>query len=199
MLDTALNVLGMAWNPKQYKWLLGGSCSLLLQGVELTDPPNDIDVYADFEIAKQLHKEISSYSVDEQRLDRSGTYTSLLSHYQIGEASLELSGGFEICTSDSLYRTDIAFLIPYAQKYNIPGMHHSIYMTPLSHELMFNILRERSDRYDLIAKKMNENIEVHTPLLKDLIRRNVWSAEHLEQLEDVLGVNGDSLREQGRL
>lgn len=194
MLDTALNVLGKAWNPEKYKWLLGGSCSLLLQGVELTDPPNDVDVYADFETAKQLHSEISSYSVDEQRLDRSGTYTSLLSHYEVGEASLELSGGFEICTSDSLYRTDIAFLFPYAQKYNIPGTQHSIYITPLSHELMFNILRERADRYHLIAKKMSEHIEAHTPLLIKLIRRNVWSAEHLEQLEAVLGVNGDSLR-----
>ncbi|WIV17970.1 hypothetical protein QPK24_16325 [Paenibacillus polygoni] len=199
MLDTALNVLGKAWNPKQYNWLLGGSCSLLLQGVELADPPNDIDVYADFETARPLHKEISSYSVDEQRLDRSGTYTSLLSHYQIGEASIELSGGFEICTSDSLYRTDIAFLIPHAKKYNIPGTHLSISMTPLSHELMFNILRERADRYELIAKKMKENIEAHTPLVKDLICRNVWSPAHLKQLEDVLGIDGNVLREQGRL
>ncbi|WP_160033291.1 hypothetical protein [Paenibacillus sp. An7] len=199
MLDTALNVLGKTWNPKRYNWLLGGSCSLLLQGVELADPPNDIDVYADFETARPLHKEISSYSVDEQRLDRSGTYTSLLSHYQIGEASIELSGGFEICTSDSLYRTDIAFLIPYAKKFNIPGAQHSISMTPLSHELMFNILRERADRYELIAKKMKENIDVHIPLLKDLIRRNVWSSAHLKQLEDALGIDGDLLREQGLL
>lgn len=191
MLDTALNVLGKVWNPKQYKWLLGGSCSLLLQGVELTDPPNDIDVYADFDIAKQLHTQASQYSVDEQRLDRSGTYTSLLSHYQIDEASLELSGGFEICASDSLYRTDIAFLIPYAEKYKIPGTHDSIYITPLSHELLFNILRKRADRYGPIAQKMNENIEIHIPLLKNLIRRNVWSSDHLEQLEGELGSKWD--------
>lgn len=186
MLETALHTIGVIWNRKQLKWMLGGSSSLLLQGVELTDPPNDIDIYADFEVAKQLHHMASIYSVDEQRLDRSGLYTSLLSHYQIEQASVELSGGFEVCASESLYRTDIDFLLPYANTYIVPQTGESIYLTPLCHELLFNILRRRADRYEPIAKKMNDNVEAHMPLLRKLIARNVWSEEILKQLESVM-------------
>ncbi|WP_211745035.1 hypothetical protein [Paenibacillus sp. Marseille-Q4541] len=186
MLDTALNALGKVWDPEQYKWLLGGSCSLLLQGVELTEPPNDIDIYADFEVAKHLHNQAIVYSVDKQRLDRSGTYTSLLSHYEIEQASVELSGGFEICAAGSLYRTDTAFLVPHAGIYKLPGSSHSISITPLSHELLFNVLRKRADRYVPIARKMNEDIDMHAPLLRRLISRNVWSYDHVAQLETVL-------------
>ncbi|WFB60872.1 hypothetical protein [Paenibacillus sp. BR1-192] len=42
-LATAIHKL----NQAPVAWLLGGSCCLLLQGVELGKPPRDIDIYAD--------------------------------------------------------------------------------------------------------------------------------------------------------
>ncbi|WKL02675.1 hypothetical protein Q0F98_01795 [Paenibacillus amylolyticus] len=54
-LHAALLETAKAWNTQPQTWLLGGSCGLLLQGVELQQAPRDIDIYADVAAAKELH------------------------------------------------------------------------------------------------------------------------------------------------
>ncbi|MCM3784026.1 hypothetical protein M3231_13675 [Neobacillus mesonae] len=188
VLDTTLKVLVNAWNTDEHLWLLGGSSSLKLQGVELAQPPNDIDVYADFHVAKILHKLAPGVPTDEQVLDRSGTYTSLLSHYRVEQAAVELSGGFEICTNGSLYRTETELLCSIGVRHPIKNTEFHVSLTPLSHELLFNVLRDRKDRYAPIAAKISEDKEQHLPLIRLLIRRNVWSDPHLRQIEQLLNI-----------
>lgn len=68
ILEAALasisEVLDLSWLEKPPVWLLGGSCGLLLHGVQLSAPPRDIDLYADLEDAEVLHSALSCYSVD---------------------------------------------------------------------------------------------------------------------------------------
>uniref|UniRef100_A0AAE9PVG6 Uncharacterized protein n=1 Tax=Paenibacillus polymyxa TaxID=1406 RepID=A0AAE9PVG6_PAEPO len=54
-LAVALSSLAESWSTVSVPWMLGGSCSLLVQEVELDRLPRDIDIYADIHAAKQLH------------------------------------------------------------------------------------------------------------------------------------------------
>lgn len=185
VLDRSLKLLINMWNTNDYLWLLGGSSSLMLQGVELSKPPNDIDIYAELRVAKLLHRLARDKQIDEQVLDRSGTYTSLLSHYRIEDIAVELSGGFEICTEGSFYRTEVELLSSYAVPYSVQGA-AMVKLTPLSHELLFNVLRQREDRYIPIAAKMSKSLEQHMPLIQELIGRNVWSDHDVRRVEELL-------------
>ncbi|MEK5061300.1 hypothetical protein ACFSVM_14230 [Paenibacillus shunpengii] len=186
VLDRSLKLLINMWNTNDYLWLLGGSSSLMLQGVGLSKPPNDIDIYADLRVAKLLHRLALDKQIDEQVLDRSGTYTSLLSHYRVEDSAVELSGGFEICTEGSFYRTEVELLSSYAIPYSVRGAAGMVKLTPLSHELLFNVLRQREDRYIPIATKISESLEQHLPLIQELIARNVWSDQDLRRIEGLL-------------
>lgn len=46
-LENVLAITIRKLNQVSIPWLLGGSCSLLLQDVKLAKPPRDIDIYAD--------------------------------------------------------------------------------------------------------------------------------------------------------
>lgn len=101
ILEAALasisEVLDLSWLEKPPVWLLGGSCGLLLHGVQLSAPPRDIDLYADLEDAEVLHSALSCYSVDGgPEEDYSGGCYSLRSRYRIGDARVELVCGFQI-------------------------------------------------------------------------------------------------------
>lgn len=90
-------------------WLVGGSCGLLLQDVALTAAPRDLDLYVDAEGALELHQALSDYATDSQVEDRSSIYRSILSHYRIEGAKVELVGGFEVTSKDSLYKVEVDF------------------------------------------------------------------------------------------
>ncbi|WP_025681407.1 hypothetical protein [Paenibacillus massiliensis] len=184
-LHEAIGQLAAAWSSSSSCWLLGGSCSLLLQGVELDKSPNDIDVYADLGAAKQLHRHAPGVLLDEQQLSRNEAYLSLLSHYELGGLTLELVGGFEVSATNSLYRVEIEqVLYPVAPEIVIDNC--SVRLMPLAHELLFNLLRGREDRYQSIAKTMNTEVDEHRALLELLLARNVWSDGHVDQLRRLL-------------
>lgn len=184
-LVNALNMLSSYWKEDAGKWLLGGSCSLWLQGVKLAAPPRDIDVYADPEESKILHKRLSEVAIDEPRLDQSGFYTSLLSHYQCGGLTIELVGGFEIRSQGAFYRTEVTEVL---SKYS--SIHWlddaEIHLMPLAHEFVFNILRGRPDRYLAIAEVIRREPDRHLPLLSVLLRRNEWTADIVAKMAEVL-------------
>lgn len=194
-LAAALHVVSKAWTGPGLVWLLGGSCSLLLQQVKLERQPNDIDVYADIAAAKQLHMAAPGMVEDRQELNCSGPYTSLLSHYQVGGLRLELVGGFEILARGSMYRLEVEHILQeQAPLLELEDNH--LQLTPLSHEFMFNLLRDRPDRYEAIAQVMNGCPDLHAPLVSRLLQTNVWSDSHLSRMTALLPWTADIIAGQ---
>ncbi|MFC9776047.1 nucleotidyltransferase family protein [Paenibacillus chitinolyticus] len=154
-------------------WLIGGSCALALQGVEIGAQPRDLDLYVDTDQAEAAARVLEPYAVDEQKLDRTGIYESLLSHYAIGGIQVELVGGFKVCAAGSQYIVEAAYLREkHAEVGQLEG--ESLALMPLAHELLFNILRERPDRYEAIARTINGCPSRHEAALTDLLSRNSW-------------------------
>ncbi|USB34757.1 hypothetical protein [Paenibacillus sp. YPG26] len=188
-LISALRRLAQEWENSRQGWLVGGSCGLWLQGVELDNAPRDIDVYTDLAEAHTLHEILQPRSIDKQVFDRSGMYVSLLSHYQMGPYVLELVGGFEVKTGGSHYRVEVGeLLIDQASSVQLGA--ERIRLMPLSHEFLFNILRNRPDRYVPIVEVICLHAREHLPLLRNLIRRNVWAQEHLHIISSQLEERG---------
>ncbi|GAA0135562.1 hypothetical protein YSY43_24020 [Paenibacillus sp. YSY-4.3] len=184
-LVAALKDLGSRLGQADAVWLLGGSCSLWLQGVPLERPPRDIDVYYDKAEAKKLHDRLTGLALDEPVWDESGRYSSLLSHYRMGELTMELVGGFEIRNGRSMYRTEVSgVLAGYAEQIMLEDV--PIRLMPLAHELLFNVLRERSDRYRAVAEAIRKSPERQMGLLKLLLARNEWEAETVMAVADLL-------------
>ncbi|MBM6995522.1 hypothetical protein IM700_007585 [Paenibacillus sp. DXFW5] len=184
-LTEALCKLAASLEKADGIWLLGGSCGLWLQGVALATAPRDIDIYADLDTASRLHERLQRFATDQPRHDRSGLYTSQLSHYRIEESTVELVGGFEVHTAGAYYRTEVdALLAPAAQRVTLRDTSFSV--MPLAHELVFNLLRQRPDRYLPIAGLIRKAPEQHLPLLDELLQRNEWSSDWVGRLAELL-------------
>ncbi|ANA82027.1 hypothetical protein PVOR_13464 [Paenibacillus vortex V453] len=183
VLAAAIHRLNRAYTA----WLLGGSCSLLLQDVKLDKPPRDIDLYTDAEGVHPLHETLASAAVDAPRLDQEGMYSSILSHYVINEVPIELVGSFQINSSGSSYRVEIESLL-YQAAPESRIRDAAVRLMPLSHELVFNVLRDRQDRYEAIGEAILKDKDNHIPLLQQLISRNRLSVEHLEILNRLMGL-----------
>ncbi|WP_068785247.1 hypothetical protein [Paenibacillus phocaensis] len=184
-LTEDLGKLAAACEGVEGAWLLGGSCGLWLQGVELAAAPRDIDIYADLATTDRLHERLERFATDAPHRDRSGIYTSLLSHYRMGESTVELVGGFEVHPDGALYRTEVeALLAPTAPRVMLREAAFSV--MPLAHELVFNLLRERPDRYLPIAARIRKAPERHLPLLDELLKRNGWSADLVGRMAELL-------------
>lgn len=184
-LVSALKELSSRLGQDQAAWLLGGSCGLWLQGVPLEQPPRDIDVYCDRIDADQLHNRLTALALDEPVLDESGRYASLLSHYRLGSFTMELVGGFEVRKGSSRYRTEVNdILSEHSGRIALEGS--AIRLMPLAHELLFNLLRERPDRYHAIAQVIRQSPEPHLSLLHKLLARNDWEAEMVTSVAKLL-------------
>lgn len=184
-LLVALSRLADCWSTVSVPWMLGGSCSLLVQGVDLDRLPRDIDVYTDIHAAKQLHAHPPGVNIDRQQVDRSGSYVSLLSHYELEGFPIELVGGFEVLCGGALYRLEVERLLwPAGIPFHVG--HSSLRLTPLSHELLFNLLRNRPDRYQAIAEVMRQEPQRHIIILQQLLMSNIWTEEQLDRLIQLL-------------
>ncbi|MGF9699134.1 MULTISPECIES: hypothetical protein [Paenibacillus] len=185
-LSAALLETAKAWNGEPYTWLLGGSCGLLLQQVELPQAPRDIDVYADLAAAKRLHHSAPGTMLDEPVVDRTGPYASLLSHYQVGECALELVGGFEVWSQKSWYRIEIEQILAHHAPQAQIGS-YTLRLMPLAHELLFNLLRGRADRYEPIANVIRKHPHAHQPVMNLLGEHNVWTSRFTAEVEELVG------------
>ncbi|MFD3258838.1 hypothetical protein ACE3MQ_09530 [Paenibacillus lentus] len=184
-LVSALKELSSRLGQDQAAWLLGGSCGLWLQGVPLEQSPRDIDVYCDRIDVEKLHDRLTSLALDEPVLDQSGSYASLLSHYRLGSFTMELVGGFEVRKGSSRYRTEVnGILSEHSGRIALEGS--AIRLMPLAHELLFNVLRERPDRYHAIAEAIRRSPEPHLSLLHKLLARNEWEAEMVISVAELL-------------
>lgn len=171
-LGRITELLCFNWLDKPPVWLLGGSCGLMLHGVPLSAPPRDIDLYGDLEDAQTLHEALQSYAADNgPEEDYSGGCFSLRSRYLIEGVPVELICGFEIGSGLHRYSVNVHRLQPYAQLYDYTGI-GLMRLTPLAHELLFNLLRGRTDKCKLIAAYMKRDLSGHLALLQDLCQEN---------------------------
>ncbi|MGM1020577.1 MAG: hypothetical protein ACQEXV_08540 [Bacillota bacterium] len=184
-LTAALSSLADTWASIAVPWMLGGSCSLLVQEVELDRLPRDIDIYADIHAAKQLHAKAPGVMIDRQQVDRSGSYVSLLSHYELEGFPVELVGGFEVLCDGALYRLEVERLL-WSAGIRLDLGRSSLRLMPLSHELLFNLLRNRSDRYEAIADAMKRDPQRHIVVLNQLLISNIWTDDQLAKLQELL-------------
>ncbi|WP_179232656.1 nucleotidyltransferase domain-containing protein [Paenibacillus rigui] len=193
-LIEALATIRRRLEPLGVPWLVGGSTGLLLQGVPLDAAPRDLDIYADDEGAKVIHAALAAYSIDEQTEDRSGLYRSVLSHYVIHDVKVELVGGFEVKAYGCFYKVEAAYLfhhyagLPHGTDYSLD----TVRLMPLEHELVFNVLRNRPDRYESIAQVIQARNQEPglTGVLEELLIRHCWTEEMDARLRELVAGNG---------
>jgi hypothetical protein len=166
-------------------WLVGGSCGLLLQEVEIEKPPRDLDIYVDAKAAPVIYEALRMYATDQLMRSQTGIYVSVLSHFVIANVPVEVVGGFEVNAEQSHYKVEVGDLLEdFGVSYEMKSC--QIGLMPLAHELVFNILRQRPDRYKAIADKMRMNSKQYlTPLIK-ILERNTFSQDFNNKLNGLL-------------
>jgi hypothetical protein len=159
------------------RWLIGGSCGLLLQNVSLPANPRDIDLYADAPAIENIHKRLEPWCVHPPALSTTEMYRSTLGRYRIEKQNVELVGGFQVETANSTYAVEIDKLLS-RHAVTAELNHHPVRIMPLAHELVFNVLRNRPDRYLPIAAAIADAREEHqAALLSEICRRNRLAPE----------------------
>ena len=87
-----------------------------------------------------------------------------------------------------------SLLSSYARMGLLQGL--KVEFMPLVHELIFNVLRDRSDRYNPLAETMRQHPERHTPLLHELLQTNRIGLRYVEPapLPTRVGMNAATAR-----
>ncbi|GCL70488.1 MULTISPECIES: nucleotidyltransferase domain-containing protein [Paenibacillus] len=191
-LHSALKELVASTRHMNLTWLVGGSTGLMLQGAALSAAPRDLDLYIDREQAPVMHKALAHFSTDEQIESETAIYSSILSHYEVAGVKVELVGAFEVRAMDSVYRVEAGYL---AAEHAVRGSLHDgtvIHLMPLMHEMIFNMLRNRPDRYHAIADICRKSgLDIHRTVLEKLAERNQFSAELIARLKQLLEYTGE--------
>jgi hypothetical protein len=181
----AAQMLQNALRDNEAHWLIGGSCGLQFHGIELAQEPRDLDIYLDTRHVDLLHDALQGHSLDKPENSTTDIYTSMLSHYLFAGMQVEAVGGFSIRKKGSLYRVEASYLMKH-HALRVQMQEAVLCVMPLAHELLFNLLRDRPDRYRAIAVAMLQESELHMPALKDLLTRNQWEPEFLSRLDELL-------------
>jgi hypothetical protein len=193
----AMKLLQKALQDSGVKWLVGGSCGLLLHGIELAQRPRDLDIYLDEHEVEALFHVLRNWAIDLPLHSTTQIYTSTLSHYLIADMHVEAVGGFSVHKNGSLYHAEAGyFLKQHALQVEVQGT--VLAVMPLAHELLFNMLRDRPDRYEAIASAMLLKPDQHMPILQDLIERNQWEPEFILQLVKLLGTTSHTMEIKSR-
>ncbi|MBO9597746.1 MAG: hypothetical protein J7559_08005 [Cohnella sp.] len=177
------------------RWVVGGSTGLALRGAKLERAPRDLDVYADREAIREIHRRLAAYALDGPADNETDRYRSVLSHYKLEDTTVELVGDFRIAARGSVYRTEVVHsLYPNSDPANAEGM--TVMLIPLGHELIFNLLRDRMDRAEVVGRLIADDPERQLPLLRALIDRNRLAGDIAEQA--IRLATGGSLSEEAR-
>ncbi|MEW9699003.1 hypothetical protein [Paenibacillus sp. SI8] len=168
------------------RWLIGGSCGLLLHNVDIQRSPRDLDLYVDGSDVAAVHASLKQFAVDSPEYNETPIYASILSHYELHGNAVEVVGDFRVNAFHSAYCVEAAYLWEHhSAKIQITAS-CSVKVMPLAHELLFNLLRDRSDRYQAIAQAMRNEPELHMTALRDLLNRHTWGTEFRRKLEELL-------------
>jgi hypothetical protein len=168
------------------RWLIGGSCGLLLHNVDIQRSPRDLDLYVDGIDIAPVHAALQAYAVDTPAYNETPIYASILSHYDIHGDRVEVVGDFRVHALESTYCVEAAYLWENHRTTVLLTSLYSVNIMPLAHELLFNLLRDRPDRYEAIAQVMRSQSDKHMPALLDLLERNNWGNELRVKLERLL-------------
>jgi hypothetical protein len=158
------------------RWVVGGSTGLAMRGAVLETAPRDLDIYADEDDIPALHNSLRSYVVDSPTVSETDRYRSILSHYSVGGTVAELVGGFRIAALNSEYKTEVSNVL-HAGGDRMETRGHPYTLVPLGHELIFNLLRERTDRVSLVGAMIARDPGRHMPILLKLLERNRITSE----------------------
>jgi len=173
---SALEKIAALLDGSDLRYVVGGSTGLALRGARLGRAPRDVDLYADEAEVRAVHALLQAYSIDEPRYDESGRYRSILSHYRIDGAVVELVGDFRIAAGASDYATEVAaVLFPACDRIVLGDV--AVPVVPPGHELVFNLLRERADRAELAGALIAADPGKHLPTLLEITRRNRLAPE----------------------
>ncbi|UKS30611.1 hypothetical protein LOZ80_17370 [Paenibacillus sp. HWE-109] len=167
------------------RYLIGGSCGLLLQQVDIGRSPRDLDIYVDVDDVTPIYSTLHKYAVDSPVYSETPIYASILSHYQIDGTAVEVVGDFKVQAMECSYQVEVAYLWEtHSQSALIDNQ--NIRIMPLAHELLFNLLRDRPDRYEAIVRTMMLNPEPHRRVLADIMQRNQWGSAFRQKVEALL-------------
>lgn len=189
VISELMNKVLIDINKKIYQtgadWLIGGSCGLLLQKVSLTNQPRDLDIYVDQQQVQHVSELLQDYAIDQLKHSETGMYRSYLSHYDMDGVQVELVGGFQVEVKGAYYCVEVSDLM---MKYSFPVSlrSHCIRLMPLAHELVFNVLRNRPDRYRCIAEVMKSNKDLYLPPLIEIVERNQFNQDFLDKFDGLL-------------
>ncbi|MBP1961979.1 hypothetical protein [Paenibacillus aceris] len=167
------------------RWLIGGSCGLLTQNVDIGRSPRDLDIYVDVNDVNAIHTTLQDYSVDTPVFSQTAIYSSILSHYQIHGDAVEVVGDFKVDALDSTYQVEVSFLWEHHSRLAVIG-NQEVKVMPLAHELLFNILRDRPDRYKAIYRTMLASPELHMQTLHVLLQRNSWGLAFQRKFQQLI-------------
>ncbi|MFS1512334.1 nucleotidyltransferase domain-containing protein [Chengkuizengella sp. SCS-71B] len=165
-------------------WYVGGSCGLLLQEISLEADPRDLDIQIETKFSPIIHSILQPYALDKPHFSETEIFKSLLSHYEIGGIEVELVAEFSVHSLTSDYKVDMSFLKKYSTVVNLNGF--QIKVMPLAHEFIFNVLRNRPDRYLVAAEKMVSNKMRYFPALYEILKRNQFDELHMQKMSDLL-------------
>ncbi|MBD0380602.1 hypothetical protein [Paenibacillus sedimenti] len=183
MLQTIETLERHLMHVQESRWLIGGSCGLLLHNVEIQRIPRDLDLYVDQCDVASLHEALQTYSMDTPAHSETPIYSSILSHYDILGNAVEVVGDFRVAAQHSLYQVEAVYLWERHSRIVHVTDSCSVKIMPLAHELLFNLLRDRPDRYEPIARVIRKQPAQHMPALQDLLARNSWGHDFRKKLE----------------
>ncbi|WEK55680.1 MAG: hypothetical protein P0Y55_06445 [Candidatus Cohnella colombiensis] len=188
--EFALRRLAELLAGSEAQWVVGGSTGLVLRGAKLEQAPRDLDVYADQNVINDIHERLKHDAVDGPEWSVTDRYRSILSHYRIEDTVVELVGDFNVNAHDSSYDTRVEqWLFPNRDSANVHG--YSIPLIPLAHELIFNLLRDRMDRAQVVGELMKQQPDRHLPLLYELLDRNEIAPSVAEIALQLTGTNNE--------
>ncbi|CAH1221286.1 hypothetical protein PAECIP111893_04696 [Paenibacillus plantiphilus] len=181
----ALATVADAASATGVRWLVGGSAGLQLRGLQLDQPPRDLDIYADDGDAVKLDSALRRYASDMQQESFSPIYRSLLSHYNIEGVQVELVGGFIISSGDDRYEVEVSEVLAPLELEAVCN-ERKIGIVPLAHEMWFNYLRRRQDRVALIAETVRAEKERHLEGFQVIEGRNRLSKASVKQVHELI-------------
>ncbi|MCD1260208.1 hypothetical protein B5M42_015455 [Paenibacillus athensensis] len=189
-LQDAIGTVSRLLAPTGVRWLIGGSSGLILQRVALAGEPRDLDLYIDGSDVAVAYGALRDYALDVPFYSETDIYASILSHYEVAGVTVELVGAFRVAANGSTYQVEAGYLwskwaAQITQQHMSDGGASTIRLTPLAHELLFNLLRGRADRYEPIAEAMRRDPASHMAALAALLARGRWSEQLLGQLADL--------------
>ncbi len=177
-------------------WLIGGSCGLILQNLAIQSTPRDLDIYVDRVFIDEFHNALCDFVTAPPVLSATERYESILAHYQIAGITLEIVGGFHVHATGATYQTRVTELLySFSSIIDLAGT--KIHVMPLAHELLFNLFRERPDRYELIAQAIRAQMDMHLSCLKTLLACNRIDHRWIHQIANLLHIQESELSPSG--